>query len=140
MPLHAADLIQAALSWLMAIVAVEAATEIVVSSKIFFGLRNALFRAPLVGKFLGELFSCGYCFSVWVSASIAWALPGNILYGEHAFLFNVAIRTLALHRVSNLLHGYIIQVTNRPPKVHMIRMVEDGEPGEAAGEGEGQQP
>jgi len=115
------QLCQATLLWLLAALAVEAVTEIVVSSELFFGLRTGISRiSGRIGAFFGALISCGYCFSVWASAAVAWALPGALFPGEYGWIADIALRTFALHRVSNFVHGKIKVATDRPPQEHVL--------------------
>lgn len=117
------QLCQSLLLWLMAALAVEAVTEIVVSSSLFFGLRTSISRLPgRIGAFFGELVSCGYCFSVWTSAAIAWALPGALFPGEYGWIADIGLRTFALHRVSNFMHGKIKVACDRPPQEHVLTL------------------
>jgi len=111
--------LHSAFVWVLAVVAVEAMTEIVVSSSLFFRFRNWVGRHS---AFFGELLTCGYCFSVWSSAAIAWALPGDVFTGEYGFIANIAVRTLVLHRVSNFLHGLIKRICDRPPQEHVVSL------------------
>jgi hypothetical protein len=98
------------LIWLAMAIIVEAVTEIIVDGDIFFRLRN--FLNKINPGFLGKLFTCGYCMSVWISASIAWVLPGHII--EYYFL-DLAFKIFLLHRISNVLHGLINRIVWRVP-------------------------
>jgi len=86
------------ITWVLAIVAVEAVTEILVAGAIF-----DVPRAHLLAKqnFFSELIACGHCTSVWVAASMAWALPGTF---TSFIVIDILIKTFALHRLSNYLH------------------------------------
>lgn len=103
------------LAWIMTIIAIEAITEILVTSALLdiIGLRTwATNKAmPPDGDFskarwyhaaLYKLMTCGYCTSVWMSFAAAWLLPGEwfAIYP----LDNVVIKAFALHRLSNLAH------------------------------------
>ena len=104
--------------WLLAILLVEAVTEIIVASKIMFGFRAGI--ANLSG-FLGELFTCGYCLSVWVSmCGLPYFLPGNITGIMPVDYF---IKGIALHRLSNICHGIWKRVNDRPPQEFVISMI-----------------
>ncbi len=85
------------ITWLLAIIAVEALVELITTASIF-----DIPRAKLMSKssFIEALLSCGYCTSVWVAASIAWALPGTLI----VWWLDIIVKTLALHRASNFLH------------------------------------
>lgn len=102
------------IGWLLAIVYVEAMTEIIIESDIFFEVRNSLTRR---NNYFGKLFSCGYCMSVWVSASIAWALDGVI---TGFVLFDFVVKLFVLHRLSNVLHELWRRWFDRVPFVMVI--------------------
>ena len=108
-----------ALKWIMAIIFIESITEIVVSSDLFVSIRNWIAK---ISKFGGSLISCGYCMSVWMSISIAWALPGNVIPGDHAgfLIFNIVIKIFILHRLSNIFHEAVSRWMNRYPWVLSI--------------------
>jgi hypothetical protein len=114
------------LIWCGVLVAVEAITELVSSSKIMFPIRD-WFSKPipeddadkitniLVAKkrgifkrfgywlraFIGELLNCGYCTSVWAAGAAAFVVPGRIP-GWMLPIF--LMKWMVLHRFSNLLH------------------------------------
>lgn len=90
--------------WVLAIFYVMAATELVVESEIFFKVRVFFSKLPVFGNFFTKLLGCGYCTSVWVAFTVGWCLPGSIIQNDTFFLANVLIRSLALHRMSNLVH------------------------------------
>ena len=117
--------------WLIAIIYVEAATEIVVGSDLFLRFRMLVGKIP----FLGKLLSCGYCLSVWVSFTVCWAVPGDIiknLYDSpYAYVFDCFVKALVLHRLSNLFHEGVKRWLDRYPWVLSIsktEMIDKGEP------------
>ncbi len=96
-------------------IAVEAITEILVSSKLLdiIGIRTwaANRVVPLDGDYskvrwyhvaLHKLLSCGYCASVWVAGAFAWCLSGD--YFGLLPWDNIAIKIFLLHRLSNAWH------------------------------------
>lgn len=97
------------IEWILAIIFVEAVTEILVDSQIFEGLRDWLYQNF---EFLHKLISCGYCLSVWVAGSIAWALPGMI---TGYFIPDMIIKLFVLHRASNGLHELLTRWFKRLP-------------------------
>lgn len=119
--------------WLLAIVYVEAITEIIIAAEIFVKIRNAVIKRS---NFFGKLFSCGYCFSVWMSFSVCWIVPGNVisnLYPNniYAYLCDCFIKSMAVHRLSNVLHELIKRWLDRYPWVISIsstRIVDNGGP------------
>lgn len=84
---------------LLAIVA-EAITEIVTTSNLFFPLRSWAVKS---NQFVGSLITCGHCFSVWVSAVLAFVAPEIITN----IFFNYIISVFLIHRFSNILHDII---------------------------------
>lgn len=95
--------------WILAIVFVEAVTEILVASQIFQGFRDWLFQNL---ESLHKLVNCGYCLSVWVAGIIAWALPG-IVTGY--FIPDMVIKLFVLHRASNGFHELLTRWFKRIP-------------------------
>jgi hypothetical protein len=96
---------------------VEATTELIVKADIFYGLRRFLADRA---RFLEEVLSCGYCFSVW--ASLFWntvlfnifSVSDRILESDSYFkielpkifiLIIFIICVILTHRLSNFLHG-----------------------------------
>lgn len=115
------------IQWALAIIFVEAITEIIVSSTIFFRVRNWIAKKS---NFLGELTNCGYCMSVWVSAPIGWALPGDIFLhafpgSETAMIFDCILKVFILHRVSNVFHEGLSRWFNRLPWVFVVNKMGD---------------
>ena len=102
------------ISWILCVVAVEAVTEIVVTSEIFLRLRNFIAK---ISDFFGGLVGCGYCLSVWISASIAWALPGVV---TDIWCIDFIIKVFVLHRASNALHELLSRWFSRLPWFLMI--------------------
>ena len=93
---------------ILLVVFVEAITEVFVSSSIFEGLRDFIGQRS---SFLGELVHCGYCTSIWVSASVAWMLTMDTGYPWLDFV----VVTFVLHRFSNLFHELTCKWMNRAP-------------------------
>lgn len=92
-------------TWACSIIATEAVIEIIVESKFFMGLRAWLTKKN--PGFLGKLFSCGYCMSVWFGL-LGLVLPGEPigLWLDHpiAWWLDCVIRIMVLHRLSNVHH------------------------------------
>lgn len=84
--------------WILAVVAVEAVVEILTTSTLLNVPRAYILAQQ---NLLSELISCGWCTSVWVAASIAWALPGSL---TGFIIADIAIKTFALQRMANYLH------------------------------------
>lgn len=104
----------------IAIIAVEAITEIIVDSKIFLPLRNYIAKKAMpdiptgrntIFNFLHDLISCGYCTSVWVSSFVMTLL---VISGTKIFypVINEIILVFFIHRMSNLFH-VLYQLTLR---------------------------
>ena len=94
---------------LLLILFVEAVTEILVESSIFQKPREFVYTR---NGFLGELVTCGYCTSVWVSAAVAWLVVFPI---SPWFVINYIITVFVIDRLSNLLHELNNKWLNRRP-------------------------
>jgi hypothetical protein len=70
---------------ILAAIAVEAVTEILIHSELFAWLR----------KLLPRLMTCGWCLSLWIAAGV-WGLIVIDLWPP--------IIVLVIHRLSNLIH------------------------------------
>lgn len=104
---------------LLGTIAVEAVTEIIVDSKLFYGFRawllpksfddNSLFRRAMnsLRLFLFNLLNCGYCSSVWVSAVMTY-LTLDMYSLDNLSGLPIWVRwlgmTFIIHRLSNWLH------------------------------------
>jgi hypothetical protein len=97
--------------FLLAIVLTEATTEIVTKSEIFNPVRKRIFEKGQDNKFfnwLHSLLDCGYCFSVWAGASIAFLFFRDVgLINVYVDWFFVGI---VLHRLSNLFHNVVDRI------------------------------
>ena len=120
--------------YLLAIITVEAMTEIVIDAKIFFGVRNwfareidcqgLIFEKRLlhyIKSFIGKLLGCGYCFSVWVAAPLAFVVPGVIV---PIWWADLIIKWLFIHRMSNVWHEGIKRWLERAPWVFVVQKTE----------------
>lgn len=106
------------IAWLFAIICVEAITEIIINADIFLGLRT--FLSKISPSFLGKLFTCGYCMSVWVAGCIAWSLPGTI---TNYPIVDIIIKAFVLHRSANLVHEGFKRWFARLPLVFVLNWV-----------------
>lgn len=89
--------------WL--VIFVEAITEIIVASELFSPFREFIWNTRFT--FLHKLFACGYCISVWVSASVAWIIP------THNGILGYFIKVMIIHRLSNMFHGIVTRLLGR---------------------------
>lgn len=103
--------------WIAAIIFVEAVTELILNGEIFEKFRELMFK---LSNFTGSLVSCGYCLSVWVSASIAWALPLGFFHPVVDFV----VATFVLHRLSNIFHELVARWLGRMPWTLQLHKVE----------------
>lgn len=93
--------------FVLAVLATEAVTEILVDAVIF-----EKFRARLEGpdpqspRLLGILARCGYCASFWVGMGFACALRPEFGLGWPWWL-GLPVAGLVVHRLSNLWHDVI---------------------------------
>lgn len=109
---------ETAIIWISAIIAVEAITEILVAGKIFQSLRDFLISRNIF--LLAGMFSCGYCMSVWVAASVGWIVP--FPFG----VVGIPIKILVVHRLSNFFHEFMSRWLGRKPwavEVHKTETV-----------------
>lgn len=106
---------------LLIIIAVEAFTEIIVSSDLLIGFRN--FCARINPWFLGRLLGCGYCLSVWVSIPFA-------IYYEYSIVNNLyvdfVIKWMLIHRLSNIVHDLFKRCLDRYPFTFLIQRMNIG--------------
>jgi hypothetical protein len=132
---------------LLLVIVTEAITEIITSSTIVAPLQ-AQWRIwtyptdrPPTGirqrimSFVDQLWNCGYCASVWVSAVVALAAPTIFNYS----IINWMVMTFVLHRLANWLH--VVYELIRRGRVNSLEVVlkitedEDGTFGQSIGEG-----
>lgn len=97
------------IEFILAIIAVEAITEIIVSSQIAEPLRKWCYYNS---SFLHKLINCGYCTSVWISAFVALLILG---FTGLPIIAEYFILVFALHRLSNIWHEFAIRWLNRSP-------------------------
>jgi hypothetical protein len=106
---------------LLVIIAVEAVTEILVASKIFFALRDKISQR---GELWATFVNCGYCVSVWVSAAAVLVLPRLIIDHQVDYIFRIFI----VHRLSNVLHELFSRWFGRMPWMLMLNSGQDVPP------------
>ena len=99
-------MVSAIIFWVIAIIAVEAITEIIVFSEFFAPLREFIFNTRFV--FMHKLFACGYCMSVWVSVGVSWFIPWPI-----QSVVGYLLTLFVIHRLSNLFHELCVRWLNR---------------------------
>lgn len=87
------------MKWILAVVATEALVEILIHGYPFEWLRKLAKKTT----FTGELFSCGWCLSVWIAAGVF-----IVVY----LGFAIVLVPLVIHRLSNYLH-YIYGILRR---------------------------
>lgn len=90
--------------FVMSIIFVEAATELICKSMFFSSTREFLARRL---QFFRELLGCGYCTSVWVAILPAfflslWFTGGLFLKTAPTFILFMVV----LHRLSNKFHDF----------------------------------
>ncbi len=90
------------LEFLFAVLLTELLTELVIKSEIAKPTREFIKSG---GSWLNTLFSCGYCFSVWIAFGVAFSfgLAYNLTGWHYA---DLAITSLLIHRLSNYLHNF----------------------------------
>jgi hypothetical protein len=87
----------------------EAIVELVIKSEIFRPVREQIFKA---GDWFKKLFSCGYCFSVWVATGLVFLSQTSYPLVGNKFL-DLALAALVVHRLSNILHNVIDKWTDK---------------------------
>src|SRR3970040_2190042 len=90
------------LSFLAAIILTELLTELIVKSGFFRSLRN---RVKNINGWFKDLMSCGYCFSVWVSAGVVFTI-GTSYDFTGVSVVDLGLTSLIVHRLSNYLHNF----------------------------------
>ncbi len=91
------------------VILTEAVTELTVKSDIFKPVRDLFFK---LGDWAKTLFSCGYCFSVWVAVGVVFAT--NTYYSlTDIHMVDLGLMSLVVHRLSNILHNSIDKWTDK---------------------------
>ena len=94
---------------LLCVLLTELVTELVIKSDIFRPVRSVFFK---LGGWFSKLFSCGYCFSVWVAAGVVFLTDTSYpLVGKD--LLDLGLMALVVHRLSNILHNMIDKYTDK---------------------------
>jgi len=87
---------------LFAVILTELLTELVIKSVVFKPVRD---RIKGLHKYLAELFSCGYCFSLWASYGVVLLL--GLAYNFTGWYYvDLTLTGLIVHRLSNYLHNF----------------------------------
>ena len=88
--------------------AVERITEIIVASVLLSPIRDYFRSKNIMASsgysvwwFIDSVFQCGYCMSVWVSASLAWVSPYEF---TDNLPINIFISVFVIHGLANLYH------------------------------------
>ncbi|MHA1833724.1 MAG: hypothetical protein ACTSV7_07010 [Candidatus Baldrarchaeia archaeon] len=93
--------------FILAVIFVEAVTEILAKSELFKPVRKFFFdrKSNRVFEKIHELMDCGYCTSVWIGFLTALLMFGDLdLISKYVDWFFIGI---ILHRLSNLLHSIL---------------------------------
>lgn len=115
----------AALKLVLAVILIEAVTEILVDSALFSAIRlwiGGTKEEGLDGKYglKGILVWCGYCVSVSVGIGVSYLLMIRFLYQLDPALawiapFEPVVWGIVAHRFSNLWHEAIVRWLKRVP-------------------------
>jgi hypothetical protein len=115
--------LKAVIVWTLVVVCIEAITEIITSSSLFFGFRDWISRKTGYGSEnekwyskIGELFHCGYCFSVWPAIAFAFVLPGDFTI----WWIDLIIKAFCAHRFANWFHELMARWLSRHPWTFVI--------------------
>jgi len=88
--------------FLCAVILTELLTELLVKSVIFKPIRD---RIKGINGWFKELFSCGYCVSVWAAFGVVLLVqPVYNLVGTP--WVDLPLTALVVHRLSNYLHNF----------------------------------
>lgn len=90
------------LKFILGVILTELLTELAIKSVIFKPIRE---RIKNLSPWFKELFSCGYCFSVWAAFGVATLLQLSYPLTE-IFVLDLILTALVLHRSSNYLHNF----------------------------------
>lgn len=95
------------LKYLLAIILIEALTELISKSEFFEPFRKFFFdrQDNRFFKWLFNLLDCGYCTSVWIS----WFVLFTYILLDN-FYINLFFYGIILHRLSNVLHFIIDRI------------------------------
>ena len=105
-------------TYLLIVIAAEAVTEIIGEAEVFASLRAGLKRLPgFLGWYLGGLFGCRYCLSVWVAFGAAIVYPWAIVPGDGwlTVVANFTVTAFSIHRLSNLAHEILNRLLDKQP-------------------------
>jgi len=97
------------LELLFVVILVELLTELVIKSEIFKPVRNWIFK---LGGWFKDLFTCGYCFSVWVAFGVVFLTQISYPLTGQPWL-DLGLMALIVHRLSNILHNVIDKWTDK---------------------------
>ena len=97
------------IKFLMVIILTELTTELVIKSEIFKPVRNIFFK---LGDWFTQLFSCGYCFSLWAAAGIVFLTNTSYSLTENNWV-NLGLTALVVWRLSNIFHNLIDKFTDK---------------------------
>jgi len=91
------------IKWALALVGTEAITELLLHSALLNKPRTWLCRF----NFFKELFSCGWCLSLWA---------GLLVFGLLLLRLEIILVPIVFHRVSNYLHAVysFVKYARRP--------------------------
>jgi len=94
------------MKWVLAVIACEGLTELLVNAEILDSPRNFLSKV----KFLKALLECGYCASVWAALFV---------FGILLLKAEIVLVPIAIHRLSNYLHDLYKFIKNRKRKMEV---------------------
>ena len=97
------------MSLLITVLLTEALVELVIKSIIFKPFRK---KIKSISPWFKDLFSCGYCFSVWVAFGVVFILQLSYNFtGNH--WVDLTIMALITHRLSNYLHNLVDKYSDK---------------------------
>ncbi len=108
---------------LFAVILTELLTEFVIKSVVFRPVRDLIKK---LGGWFAELFSCGYCFSVWSAYGVVLLL--GLAYNFTGWYYvDLTLTGLIVHRLSNYLHNFNDKFLDKYYDVRFINSGSDPE-------------
>lgn len=104
------------MSLFITVLLTELITELVIKSIIFKPLRV---KVKSISPWFKDLFSCGYCFSVWVAFGVVFTLQLSYNFTGNPWV-DLTIMSLITHRLSNYLHNFNDKVLDKYYDTHFV--------------------
>ena len=96
------------LRYFLAIILIEALTEIVSKSEIFIPVKKFFFNKNRFFSWVHELLDCPYCTSVWIALFVFFIF----ILLDNCYL-NMFFYGIILHRLSNIFHDLVDRINGK---------------------------